>query len=225
MGWSKKPWTAQNAAENVVLRPERLEIPLHWKKPKRVFVDSMSDLFHEQVTDYFILNVFGVMERSQRHVFQVLTKRPQRMLEWVNDYDHWLRYSTGSGFADFHPNVWLGVSVENQRAADERIPLLLQTPTAMRFVSCEPLLGEVDISLFLHAWHSTSYDTPPIDWVICGGESGANYRPMDLAWLLFIVEQCKAAGVPIFVKQDSGRYPGKQGRIPDELWKLKEYPS
>jgi hypothetical protein len=128
------------------------------------------------------------------------------------------------------PNVWLGTSVEDQRAADERIPHLLATPSAMRFLSCEPLLGPVDLerppagsrpypgSGIYPPWY-----VQQLDWVIAGGESGPNYRPMDPSWLTSLVEQCRAAGVAIYVKQDSGLYPGKQGRIPDDLW-IHEFP-
>ncbi len=214
MGWSKKPWTAQNAAENVKLYPERLDLLLRWKKPKRVFVDSMSDLFHEQVPDEFVFQVFKRMAYAPRHIFQILTKRPKRMYDLVP--------KIRGRLPDRLEHVWLGVSVENQRAADERIPLLLQTPAAVRFISCEPLLEKVDILAALIVGDMRLGNK--IDWVIVGGESGAHARPMDLAWLLSIVEQCKVAGIPVFVKQDTGRYPGKQGGIPDDIWALKEYP-
>lgn len=158
-----KPWGAQYAAENVVLHPGRLEMPLRWKKPRRVFVNSMSDLFHEQVPDEFIAEVFDVMARcgpcfrSEPHTFQILTKRPERMREWVtriSDTPHGQPKLPG-GYGVFAvetwplPNVWLGVSAEDQERADERIPILLQTPAAVRFVSCEPLLGPIDLRRFL----------------------------------------------------------------------------
>jgi protein gp37 len=136
------------------------------------------------------------------------------------------------------PNVWLGTSVEDQRAADERIPHLLATPAAMRFLSCEPLLGPVDLralhpdgvtftvdSLTGRGRHLLGFtgQTDAVHWVICGGESGPNHRAMDPAWLTSLVEQCRGAGVATYVKQDSGLYPGKQGRIPDDLW-IHEFP-
>jgi len=126
--------------------------------------------------------------------------------------------------------VWLGTSVENQAAADERIPHLLATPAAVRFLSVEPLLGPVDFSRWLPIRHSTGLapwvpdgDRRDLHWVIVGGESGPGARPMDLAWARSLIEQCRAARVPVFVKQDSGPKPGRQGRIPDNLW-VKEYP-
>lgn len=143
-----KEWSAQNAAYNVRLHPERLQQPLHWKQPRMVFVNSMSDLFHENVPFEFIGKVFYTMSAASKHTFQVLTKRPQRMLE----YYEWMRNtSTSKGYLDESdfPNVWLGVSVENQKAADERIPLLLRTPAAVRFLSCEPLLGEIDLTRWM----------------------------------------------------------------------------
>jgi protein gp37 len=157
-----KPWTAPNAAYNVRLHPERLTAPLHWRKPRRVFVNSMSDLFHEQVPDEFIDRVFAVMALTPQHTYQVLTKRPERMREYLTSPRHGEpvetfvelekdRISTEAwGLGQFLgawplPNVWLGVSCEDQRRADERIPLLLQTPAAVRFISAEPLLGPIDL--------------------------------------------------------------------------------
>lgn len=170
--------------ETVQFMPERLDAPLRWRAPRRVFVNSVSDLFHEDVPDEFIEHVFAVMALAQRHQFQVLTKRPARMLEWFtaraglegrdeavasdaahrgkivwdsrgSDYEKYMNRTAGS-VADRRvwpgwplPNVWLGVSVENQAAADQRIPLLLETPAAVRFLSCEPLLGAVDVSRWL----------------------------------------------------------------------------
>jgi protein gp37 len=231
-GRSKLPWTAPNAAENVKLHPERLKQPLRWKKPRRIFVNSMSDLFHEQVPDDFLVSVFMVMrgawgpdgdllpvEQRPRHIYQILTKRPERMRDFMR-----ARYPEGYGL----PNVWLGVSVEDQRSADERIPLLLQTPAAVRFLSCEPLLGPVDLTALTvlepeppngpGAWLNalTGHVAGPDDmlgaqiaWVIVGGESGPHFRPMDLAWAASLRDQCQAAGVPFFFKQASGRLPGK----------------
>jgi len=198
-GWSKLPWTPANAAENVVLHRERLGEPLRWRKPRMVFVNSMSDLFHEEVPEQFIIEVFAVMAAASQHTFQVLTKRPERMraFTWALS---WLL-----------PNVWLGVSVENQRWT-ARIDDLRTAPAVVRFLSCEPLLGPLEL------------DLRGIDWVIVGGESGPRYRPMRLEWLADIVAQCDAAGVPVHVKQDSGRRPGQQGRIPDHLWRRKEFP-
>lgn len=220
-GWSKKPWTHQNAEENVVLHPERLEHPLHWRNPRTVFVDSMSDLFHKQVPFKFIAQAFDVMadRRAAQHTFQVLTKRPHRMRKffvWLED--HW-QHSSPANFAievfDYVPNVWLMVSAEDQRRADERTTVLLDTPAAVHGVSLEPLLGPIDATYWLGQG---------LDWVIVGGESGPGHRPMKIEWVESVVDQCQANATPVFVKQDSGSRPGKQGRLSDELWAHKAFP-
>jgi len=225
MGWSKKPWTAQNAVENVKLHADRLDQPFSWRKPRRVFVNSMSDLFHEQVHFEFIAAVFLTMVRCPRHTFQVLTKRPARMREfmrWMEDEDAAVGGNLRDESAWPAPNVWLGVSCEDQRTADERIPILLNTPAAVRFISAEPLLGPIDLS----AW--TGLGSPArgwgLHWIIVGGESGPGFRDMDPAWAHQIVGLCNSAGIPVFVKQDSGPKPGKRGRLSDFLWAFKDYP-
>jgi protein gp37 len=160
----------------------RIAEPLHWKKASRVFVNSMSDLFHEKVDDWWIDRIFAQMMNCPRHTFQILTKRAQRMRTWCEE----LRQQ---GVMPLE-NVWLGVSVENQRFADERIPLLLETPAAVRFISAEPLLGPI-----------RTLATSSLDWVIVGGESGPNARPMHPEWALSLRDQCASAGVPFFFKQ------------------------
>lgn len=240
-GHEFRPWTGPNAAHNVRLHPERLDMPLKWRKPRRVFVNSMSDLFHEQVPDKFIWRVFQVMAQCGQHTFQILTKRPERMLEILQGR-YWRNFGPSSLGGDLHaliikgehqtgdvpflPNVWLGVSVENQQAADERIPLLLQTPAAVRFLSCEPLLGPVNLDRWFGLQDGNEWaeclcdeidesDRPCItcecrkelgkksglDWVIAGGESGPNARPMHPDWARSLRDQCVAAGVPFFFKQ------------------------
>lgn len=217
-GWSKKPWTAQNAAENVVLHPDRLSQPLKWKRPRRIFVNSMSDLFHEQIPFYFIADVFGVMQRAHWHTFQVLTKRPARALEfmqWMEAEDD----EVGGNLRDEGdwpcPNVWLGVSVEDQRRALERIPILLRTPAAVRFLSCEPLLGPLDLGSIGRCSNDCveGHHQPErtLDWVIVGGESGAGFRKMDPDWARSIRDQCVTAGIPYFFKQWGGRIPKAGG--------------
>lgn len=205
----------------VKTHPDVLPEPLRWKKPAVVFVNSMSDLFHDDVPAGFIAEVFDVMEKAAQHTFQVLTKRPERMLD--------LNLS-------WPPNVWAGVSVENQQAADERIPLLLQTPAAVRFLSCEPLLGPVDL-LGVRFDSHTRMDVlsgrgvttrsgviaqsipnafcERIDWVIVGGESGTEARPMHPDWVRSIRNQCELAGVPFFFKQWGGTNKSRAGRILD----------
>ncbi len=192
-----KPWTLANAAHNVVLHYDRLTDPFHWQKLRKVFVNSMSDLFHELVDDDFILGVFNAMRENPRHTFQVLTKRPERMQHLLS----LLRWPDGPAVA---PNVWLGVSVENQQTADERIPLLLQTPAAVRFLSCEPLLGPLDLTRWLEfagCDTDAGISNPGIQWVICGGESGPDARPMHPDWARSLRDQCKDAGVSYLFKQ------------------------
>lgn len=192
---------------DVQLHTERLNDPYHWKRPRRVFVNSMSDLFHDKLSDEQILQVFAVMVANPRHVFQVLTKRPQRMRDFL-----WR-------VVPLPPNVWLGVSVEDQATADERIPLLLETQAAVRWISAEPLLGPIDFdsthesdpcaSNFLTGIEGQRvYDGKKcaLDWVVVGGESGfkSKIRPTRLSWIASIVLQCQRAAVPVFVKQLGG---------------------
>lgn len=167
---------------DVHLRQERLDQPKRWRKPRRVFVCSMSDLFHAAVPDRFVFEILRTMSDLPRHTFQVLTKRPERMCSLVR------RQLKTSGLP---PNVWLGVSVENQAAACERIPHLLDTPAAVRWVSCEPLLGPVNLVPWIHG----------LDWVVAGGESGPGARPCHRDWARSILYQCQDAGVPFFFKQ------------------------
>jgi protein gp37 len=181
-------WTGK-----ITLVPERLDQPLRWRKPRMVFVNSMSDLFHEEVPDDFIIKVFARMTAFTEHTYQVLTKRPERMRDFV--------IQNAYGLANW-PNIWLGTTVENQQTADERIPWLLQTPAAVRFLSCEPLLGPIDLEL-------VNADVSPIDfarlhglhWIIVGGESGSNARPMHPDWVRTLRDQAMVAGVPFFFKQ------------------------
>lgn len=193
---------------NIMLVPEELKAPLTWKTPCRVFVNSMSDLFHEDVPDSFIDQVMRAMANTKRHTYQVLTKRPARMMAYLSGW--WKRcyqsFETGESIpVDPCPHIWFGVSVENQETADERIPLLLQTPAAKRFISAEPLLGPVDLTMGLEPFHAHDpmlhRNPSPIDWVIVGGESGPGARPCDLAWIRSVKDQCKAADVRCFIKQ------------------------
>jgi protein gp37 len=202
--------------------------PLSWKRPRRIFVNSMSDLFHESLPDEAIDQVFAVMALCPRHTFQVLTKRAERMRTYIAEVmaDQALglnRFGIAALWSGLHgpagslpawplPNVWLGVSCERQQEADERLPLLLRTPAAVRFISAEPLLGP--ISFRWAKWddwcHSDGRGRSIVDqhdglrmldWVIVGGESGPRARPFHLAWAEAIVEQCREARVACFVKQ------------------------
>jgi protein gp37 len=230
--------------------PELLTQPMRWKKPRRIFVNSMSDLFHPDVDFEFIAAVFGVMAASYHHTFQILTKRPKRMREWfdwakedlkgrhavpsmihhaacvVDKFSEkegdrlnrainkmsWWRISRGLVL----PNVWIGVSVENQATADKRIQDLLETPAEVRWVSMEPLLDSVLIpDEYLtgeyaprdHGGAMAEELGPKLDWIVCGGESGPGARPMDPAWVRSIRDQCQAAKVPFLFKQWGGWKP------------------
>ena len=199
------------------LDEEALRVPLRWQRPRRVFVNSMSDLFHPAVPDEFIGRVWDVMARSPRHTFQVLTKRPDRMAELLPRFAERHTARDGSGWP--LRNVWVGTSVEDQAAANERIPHLLRTPAAVRFLSCEPLLGSIDLTDLVVSdgrpgeWHMDAIridvdvaDDEPffgsvIHWVIAGGESGPHARPMHPVWVRSLRNQCEGAGVAFFFKQ------------------------
>lgn len=229
----KRPGTDQ--PQGVQLLPERLNELLHLRTPRKVFLGSMTDMFHASIPDEYLVDVFGVLAATPHITYQILTKRPQRMQQFITSVDQ-----TAIKVAAMHrlqalpprirsrhfpklakvwqwplPNVWLGTSVEDQEAADERIPLLLETPAAVRFLSCEPLLGPVDITgcggpheylypKWIKREHGTVLDgwtERLLHWVIVGGESGPRARPMDLAWAENLIEQCQTAGVAPFVKQ------------------------
>jgi protein gp37 len=210
------PWPQQYDLpfSQVQLLPERLDAPLRTRKPTCYFVDSMADLFHEDVPDDYIARVWGTMENqlAAHHRFLILTKRPERMAAWVQEY-HRHQQWISEGTYVMPTNVWLGTSVEDQASADERIPHLLATPAAVRFLSCEPLLGPVDLFATRTGYHRNPAYV--LDWVIVGGESGPRARPMDLAWARSLVEQCRAAGVAPFVKQLGKRFT--DGRPMDEV--------
>jgi protein gp37 len=173
--------------------PERLQEPKRWHKPSRIFVNSMSDLFHEGVSLDFLKKVFEVMNDTPWHIYQILTKRHERLLDLAEKL-HW------------SDNVWIGVSVENQNYT-HRIDCLRQVPAKIRFLSCEPLLGELKL------------DLTNIHWVIVGGESGNGYRSLKKEWVKSIQEQCREANVAFFFKQWGGRTPKAGGRNLDgKIW-------
>ncbi|MGW5003194.1 phage Gp37/Gp68 family protein [Streptomyces hydrogenans] len=193
---------------DVQLRPDKVNAPLTWRKPRRVFVNSMSDLFHADVDQSWITDIFAVIAAARRHTFQLLTKRHARMRHLLNDptfVDHVRSRAHGKGLpADAWqwplPNLWLGVSVENQQWADIRIPALLDTPAAIRWISAEPLLGPVDLTQFVGQEHG-------LDWVVAGGESGTGARPAHPDWFRSLRDQCATANVPFFFKQYGAWHP------------------
>jgi len=183
----------------LTLHPDRLDQPLRWQRPRRIFVNSMSDLFHPDVPADFVADVFSVMREASQHQFQVLTKRPQRMKGLVS--------AMYAGWDEVVSNVWLGTSIESDGYAF-RARHLAETPAAVRFLSLEPLLGPLP-----------SLDLTGIDWVIVGGESGPNHRPIEAEWVRDIRDRCVAAGVAFFFKQWGGRTPKAGGRtLDDRTW-------
>lgn len=246
----------------VKCHPDRLDQPLRWRKPRRIFVNSMSDLFHDCVDEEYITAVFNTMLIAKRHTFIVLTKRPERMKDFIHkwvDCTNTAEVYTGldastrpcgyglPGVTRTPPsNVWLGVSIEDQATADKRIPLLLDTPAAVRLLSIEPCLGPIDLndtpSLSGHRPVNGAtendirgclpkWQTHPtraklrdgIDWVIVGGESGPKARPMNPDWARSIRDQCRQANTPFFMKQMSGKTKAQRSAIPDDLM-IREFP-
>jgi protein gp37 len=169
------------------LRPERLEVPLRWRRPRMIFVNSMSDLFHEGIPDDYVAAVFDVMRQADRHIFQILTKRHERLVDLAPALD-------------WAPNIWIGVSIENRRFV-RRADYLRTVNAAVRFISAEPLLGPLE-----------DLDLAGIDWLIAGGESGPRHRPLDLVWVRELRDACRGAEVAFFFKQIGGRTPKAGGR-------------
>lgn len=211
--------------------PERLDWPLRWTRPRRIFVPSLGDLFHEDVPDDFIDQVFAIMRRTRRHTYQVLTKRPARMADYLRTPGRAAAITalaaarTPAGWPMPTvwplPNVWLGTSVEDQRTAQARLPALATIRAPVRFVSFEPLLGPID----LHPWLGSGrfytpigafteplvYDGASFEWAIIGGESGPQARPMDPEWARDLMRQCRSRGVAVFVKQLGGAFAKANG--------------
>lgn len=198
-------WTGK-----VNLIEKRLGLPLSWSRPRRIFVNAQSDLFHADVPNEFIARVWAVMATAGQHTFQILTKRPGRMRSLLSnevfecEVDAFARELGFEGYFGLPlPNVWLGVSVEDQKRADLRIPQLLATPAAVRFLSCEPLLGPVDLVQSINQEPLAAYHFEPggIDWVIVGGESGPGARPMHPDWVRQLRETCTRSEVAFHFKQ------------------------
>ncbi len=250
---------------DVNIRWHKLREPFSWRKPSMIFVNSMSDLFHENIPFKYIADIFDVMcadlipkrgkswyecedesdyREVAKHTYQVLTKRPNRMLEffeWVKDNidsDRSIRIQMEQSGGRLPENIWLGVSVENQRAADERIPLLLQTPAKVKFLSIEPMLEPIELQniVFEHNYlinaltgkadtHMGEIGWNKVDWVIVGCESGMNRRPCKIEWVESIVEQCRSAKIPVFVKQlnINGKVIKDINQFPKHL-QIREFP-
>ncbi len=198
--WSSKPWTFANSKLNVRLHPDRLRKPYTWKGPKRVFVNSMSDLFHEQIPDEYIARVFDVMVDLPRHTFQILTKRAERAAAWEGPWPS---------------NIWMGVSVEDAKNAG-RIDVLRSCKAQVKFISYEPALGplgNVNLSGF--------------DWLIVGGESGPGFRKMETRWAQEALALCEKYGLAFFFKQDSGHRNEMRPWLIDKeggRWQWQQYP-
>jgi len=180
---------------------DKLMQPVVWKKPKRIFVCSMGDIFHPDVKPEWIGDVWDIMARCPQHTFLILTKRPEN----APRADNW-----------WFPNIWIGVTAENQKAADQRTAILSQIPAAVRFVSVEPMLSRVKLSIRYHPTPASAHRK--IDWVICGAETGPGARPMEDRWAVDLFEQCESAGVPFFFKKESNSIP-----VPDDF-KVRNYP-
>jgi protein gp37 len=172
------------------LWPERLEHPLRWKRPRMIFVNSMSDLFHERIPDDYIAQVFEIMGAASQHTFQILTKRHERLAQLAPDLP-------------WHPNVWMGVTIENRRFV-HRADHLREVPAVIRFISAEPLLGPLE-----------GLDLSGIHWLIAGGESGHRHRPVKVEWLRELRDNCADQGVAYFFKQWGGHRPKSGGRLLD----------
>ena len=178
---------------DLTLRPHRLDEPLRWREPARVFVNSMSDLFHRDIPDDYLRQVWDVMLRADHHTYQVLTKRAHRMVHKIRTLD-----------LPTPPHIWLGVSAENQQMADNsRIPPVLELPATTRWVSAEPLLGPLDLGEYIDR----------LQWLVVGGESGPGRRPMDYQWARDPRDQCEAAGLAFFYKQGNALPPGEDAQL------------
>lgn len=203
----------ESEPSEVQLQHQRLNAPLLWKKGKRIFVNSMSDLFHPKVPFTFVNEVFAVMQQASKqngHIFQVLTKRPGRAVAWWQYHGRYL-------LSDWPSNVWIGCSVENQKYAP-RLSVLAQLPAPIRFVSAEPLLDFIDLTPWL--------DQRVLQWVIVGGESGPQARAMDLQWARALRDQSIKARVPFFLKQLGGKrskHAGEDATLDGRTWR--EFPS
>ena len=188
---------------DVTLRPHKIKDPLKWKDPARIFVNSMSDLFHRDIPNDYLSAVWETMLAADHHIYQVLTKRPHRAAHLIRELD-----------LPVPPHIWIGTSVETQQFADNRIPALLSIDAPVRWLSCEPLLGPLDLARYL---------ADGIGWVIDGGESGGSRRPADPDWFRTIRDDCLSAQVPYLHKQGNNYRPGKDRELDGRAWD--QYPA
>ena len=187
---------------DMTLRPHKLKDPAKWREPARIFVNSMSDLFHREVPRDYLAQVWQTMVSVDRHIYQVLTKRPHRAAHIIREMG-----------LPLPEHIWIGTSVETQVFADNRIPALLSIPAPVRWLSCEPLLGPLELDPYLG----------DIDWVVDGGESGPGRRPAETDWFRNVRDACRATGVPYFHKQGNHLYPGRDRELDGQTWE--EYPA
>ena len=207
---AKRFWKDRKFTD-IKFHEDRLKQPLTWEKPSMVFVNSMSDLFHESISYFDLDTIFQIIWGTPRHIYQILTKRPKRALEYFNTKS-----------TPVHSNVWLGVSVENQDTADERIPILNKINAGIKFLSCEPLLEET----ILNRLSFFEFNQSLIDWVIIGAESGAKKRECKIEWVESIVNQCKEENIKVFIKQLNigGKIEKDIDKFPEHL-RIREYPN
>ena len=218
-GIAKRFWGDRKFSD-VRFHAKRLFQLVKWRKPRRIFVCSMGDLFHKDISDFNIFRVVNAMHNAYQHTFILLTKRPKRMGDYFADFKNSFGSNQDKKFYGEDPsratkNIWIGVTCENQKTADERIPILLNIPAAVRFVSVEPMLSSIDLSPWLisDGW-TPSYSDPDnigchppaeplnaLHWVICGTESGPKRRPAKTEWIRSLKDQCVKAGIPFFLKQ------------------------
>jgi protein gp37 len=212
--WRGIPGHPYEQGFDLRLWPHRLDQPLRWRRARVIFVNSMSDVFHEDIPEDFLREIFDVMVAAPRHTFQVLTKRPDRMRELAESLP-------------WAPNIWMGVTIENRRFV-ERADLLRAVPAAVRFISAEPLLGPLRFPRGQNSW--PDYDGPElsldgIDWLIAGGESGARHRPVHPQWIVDLRDACAQTSTAFFFKQWGGRTSKSRGRtLEDRLWDAMPHP-
>ncbi|MDO8749977.1 MAG: DUF5131 family protein [Dehalococcoidia bacterium] len=208
-----KPWKLTRA------KRATFEAPLRWKEPRRVFVCSWGDLFHPLVPQGWMQEIWDIMLATPQHTYQLLTKRPGRMAWWAQAHS-------------WRNHIWAGTSIESAKYLP-RLDVLERVPAKIRFASLEPLLERLDLRPWLwprHGGYPVGHvckgclTAQPLSWVVAGGESGPNHRPMQIEWVQDIADQCTAAHVPLFVKQGGSLRPGQQGDLPDSLWAIKEMP-